>query len=114
MGLEGLPLPSTPIELIAVVTFILVNGWVLYSQNRKARSERSELADSVAVVRDQVENTHTTNLRHDIDGITEGLKLLQAMVSVNHAQQVKFQADVYENLQQLNLVAVKNHPKDMK
>lgn len=117
-GVENLNPPTNNIELIAFLVVVLANVAFSYWQFTKGRAERDvkhqENANTLETIRDQVQNTHSTNLRNDIDGIHAGLETLQAMVAVNHEAQLNYQRDTYEKLQVLTAVAIKNHPKDMK
>lgn len=69
--------PTVQAELIAAAGAVLlaVLGMVAAELRRQGRTLRRTAADA-AEARDQVANTHQTNLRDDLDGLTQRLDLV--------------------------------------
>jgi len=55
----------------------------LIQRQRKSDRAIEETRDHAAATRDQVQNTHSTNLRHDIDGVARDVRTILEITREN-------------------------------
>lgn len=80
-GLVEGGLPETVLGTVVAGIFACLVALI----QRQRRSDRAieETRDHAAATRDQVQNTHSTNLRHDLDGVARDVRTILALTRQN-------------------------------
>lgn len=64
-----------------ICALIVTLGTVLVARIERGNRDARRAREHASATRDQVQNTHSSNLRDDIDGISDGISELRAEVS---------------------------------
>lgn len=103
------------LSIIGVPSITTIVGLVI--QSRRSAEKHSKLADDVQVVRDQVVNSHTTNLRDDIDAIKAHLVELDRQtvrisneVRADREQSSRIESDLYDHVRRAQHLITKLFP----
>ncbi|NDK91027.1 DUF2746 domain-containing protein [Gordonia desulfuricans] len=107
------------LSIVTIPAAVTVVG--LWIQSRRAASKHTELAENVGAVKEQVKNSHDTNLRDDIDEIKAALLGLDRRtarigdeIRVDREQARQVSRDLYAQVARTEHVIAKYHPDEVR
>lgn len=93
-----------PTDAISLVGFIAMLAYLMVS-NRQSRRVLGE-------VREQVSNSHNTNMRDDIDGLIDAVDRIDSKQDAHGTTLSKFMREMYAATSRQDRIAAKYHPEE--
>lgn len=100
-----------PTDIISLVGFMAMIGYMIFKDQRD-RTARKHHTKVIGEVRDQVSNSHDSNLRDDIDKLINAVDRIDSKQDTHGTTLSKFMREMYASAARWDRIAAKYHPEE--